>query len=258
MGAPVLAGRATLRTGAGLATIASTSDAIRLIDRDIEEIMTLALPSWDSIEKSVNVIENFIENRRVSVLIIGPGLPTGADKVIRALLSRTELPMVLDAEVFTALSGRLPILQQAAKTNKNIVLTPHPGEYARLIDHEAQYSGKDEQAALRKFAQAYSVTIVLKHHRSLVVSARGEIYKNTTGNPGLASAGSGDVLTGIIAGLLAQGIDAYSAAQMAVYLHGLAGDKAVESNTEPGIIASDIIDFLPEALKEQEHRVSIK
>ena len=122
VGAPVLAGRATLRTGAGLATIASTSDAIRLIDRDIEEIMTLALPSWDSIEKSVNVIENFIENRRDSELIIGPGLPTGADKVIRALLSRTELPMVLDAEVFTALSGHLPILQLAARTNKNIVL----------------------------------------------------------------------------------------------------------------------------------------
>lgn len=254
IGAPVLAGRAALRSGAGLVTIASTSEAISLIDRDIEEIMTLSLPPWNNIEESIDTIEKFIESRHVSVLVIGPGLSTDADKTIRALLSRVELPMVLDAEVFTALSDHLPALQLAAKANKNIVLTPHPGEYARLINSEPQYSEKDEQAALRKFAHAYNITIVLKHHHSLVVSAQGETYKNITGGPGLATAGSGDVLSGVIAGLLAQGIDVYEAAQMAVYLHGLAGDKAVELNTEPGMIASDIIDFLPEALKEQEHR----
>lgn len=252
-GAPVLAGRAALRVGAGLVTIASTSETIRLIDRDIEEIMTLPLPLWGEVETSIETIEAFIKSCHVSVLLIGPGLPADADETIRTLLSRTEIPVVLDAEAFTALGDHLPVLRLAAKANKNIVLTPHPGEYARLIKDASQYAIENEQAALKKFARDYNITLVLKHHRTLVVNAAGEVYRNTTGNPGLATAGSGDVLAGIIAGLLAQKISTYEATQMAVYLHGLAGDKAAESDTEPGMVASDIIEFLPSALKALEH-----
>lgn len=252
VGAPVLAGRAALRVGAGLVTIASTSETVDLIDRDIEEIMTLSLPSWSDVEKAIHTIEMFIKSRHVSVLVIGPGLPATANKLTRTLLLSVELPTVLDAEVFTALGAHLSVLHLAAKTNNNIVLTPHAGEYARLVQGEPQYSAKGGQAALRKFAHDHNVTLVLKNYPTLVVNAGGEIYENTTGNPGLATAGSGDVLTGIAAGLLAQKINAYEAAQMAVYLHGMAGDKAAESNTEPGMIASDIIEFLPRVLKELE------
>lgn len=255
VGAPVLAGRAALRVGAGLVTIASTSETVKLIDRDIEEVMTLSLPPWNKIDESIDTIETFIKSRQVSVLVIGPGLPTGADKVIRALLSSVKLPTVLDAEAFTTLSNHLSVLQSAASAN--IILTPHPGEYARLIKNEPQYDIDSGQAALGKFTRDHNVTLVLKRHHTLVVSADGEIYENTTGNPGLATAGAGDVLAGIIAGILAQEIGLFEATKMAVFLHGLAGDIAAKSNTEPGMIASDIIEFLPEALRELEHRSSL-
>lgn len=251
IGAPVLAARAALRVGAGLVTIASTSETVSLIGRDIEEIMTLSLPSWNEVEELVDTIETFMKKRQVSVLVIGPGLPASADDTIRVLLSRVELPMVLDAEVFTALSGYLEVLKSAASTS--IILTPHPGEYARLIKNGPQYDVAGGQTALGNFTHDHNVALVLKRHRTLVISAEGGIYENATGNPGMATAGAGDVLAGIIAGLLAQKIAPFEAAKMAVYLHGLAGDMATESNTEPGVISSDIIEFLPKALKKLEH-----
>src|SRR5690606_9476935 len=157
------------------------------------------------------------------------------------------------AEVFTALSGHLQILQSAAHMNKNIILTPHSGEYARLIKDTPQYAIDDKYDALEQFVYDYNVTLVLKHHHSLVVAPGKKIYRNTTGSPGLPPAGAVDVLTGVIAGILAQKIEPYEAATLGVYLHGLAGDLAMETNTEPGMIASDIIDFLPNALKKLEH-----
>lgn len=252
VGAPVLAARAALHVGAGLVTIASTSETVELIDRDIEEVMTLSLPPWAEVERSVDTIKTFIKKRHVTVLVIGPGLPALADEVIRTLIVSVRLPMVLDAEAFTALSDHLSVLQSATTTNKNIILTPHPGEYARLLKHKPQYSTDNKQAPLKKFAHDYTVTLALKSHHTLVVSSTGEVYENTTGNPGLATAGTGDVLAGIIAGIVAQKIESYEATQMAVYLHGLAGDIAAGANTEPGVIASDIIDCLPKALKSLE------
>jgi len=250
VGAPVLAARAALRTGAGLVTIASTYETVALIDRDIEEVMTLSLPPWSEVEELIDTIETFILNHHVSVLIIGPGLTAHADEAIRILVSKIRLPMILDAEVFTALSNHLPVLKSTAHTNKTIILTPHPGEYARLIKTELQYEMDNERDGAGTFAQDYNVLLVLKHHHTLVVNSNGDTYKNSTGNPGLATAGTGDVLTGIIAAIVAQKIVPYEAAKMAVYLHGLAGDMAAELHTEPGMIASDIIDLLPEVLKK--------
>lgn len=250
-GAPVLAARSALRVGAGLVTIGSTGEVVKLIDRDIEEIMTLSLPPWSRVEEVFGTIETFIKERHVSVLVMGPGLPAFADEAIRSLLSRLELPMVLDAEAFTALSGHLEVLRSAASTT--IILTPHPGEYARLTKHESQYDVNAGTFALKKFAKDYDVTLVLKQHPVLVVGTEGEIHENTTGNPGLATAGAGDVLAGIVAGLLGQKINSYDATRMAVYLHGLAGDMASQANTEPGMIASDIIELLPRALKESRY-----
>lgn len=249
-GAPILAARAALRTGAGLVTIASTAQTVDIIDRDIEEIMTTALPSWNDDQACFRAVEAFMKERHVSVLVVGSGLPAAADEVLRALISGLDTPMVVDAEAFTALSGRLTLLKAATKRNGHIVLTPHPGEYTRLLSGATeQYSADNERDSIRKFAQEYGVTLVLKRHHTLVANAHGDIYENDTGNPGLATAGSGDVLAGILAGLLAQKVEIFDAAPMAVWLHGAAGDIAEELKTQPGMVASDIIEAIPAVLK---------
>lgn len=247
VGAPVLAARAALRAGVGLATTASTAKVVELIDRDIEEVMTLVLPSWNEVVESAMTIEAFVKDRHVSVIVIGPGLPAVADRAIRAFLANIRLPLVIDAEALTALSGHLSVLKDAANMNRAVILTPHSEEYARLIKDEP-VEGEGRILA-GEFAQRYGITLVLKHHHTTVASALGMIYENKTGNPGMATAGAGDVLSGIIAGILAQGVRPYKAAKMAVYLHGIAGDIAQGTKTEPGMIASDIIEAIPEAFR---------
>lgn len=245
-GAPILAARAALRVGAGLTTIASEKETIDLIDRDIEEIMTLPLPTWNLSIECAEIIQAFIQSRHVSTLIIGPGLPPAADEVIRTLAKIVKLPMVIDAEAFAALSGNLDILRAAAKVNEKIVLTPHAGEYARLTKDQPSYA---DDAAVVAFARDFHLTVVLKKHPTVIANSAGKFYENTTGNPGLATAGAGDVLAGIIAGIMAQNGAPYESATMATYLHGLAGDIAANAKTQPGMIASDIIDTIPEALQ---------
>lgn len=238
VGAPVLSARAALRVGVGLATIASTKDTTELIDRDIEETMTLTLPNWNNTKKVIAKIIAFIKERNVTVIIVGPGLPETADFTIRQLLPHISLPLVIDAHAISALSNHLSILKQTAQLNKSIVLTPHTGEYARLTN-----------ATVIEFAKEYAITLVLKQHQTIVANSK-ETYHNTTGNAGLATAGTGDVLTGIIGGLLAQNFQPFVAASMAVFLHGLSGDIISKQKTEAGIIASDIIETIPAALKQ--------
>lgn len=249
VGAPVLAARAALRTGAGLVTIASSRDVTDLINRDIEEIMTVSLPSWSEAENVVATLKTFINDRHVSVLVVGPGLPPAADAAIRTLLTRVTLPMVLDARSFWALKGNLAILRTASSANKDIVLTPHVSEYARLLEKDLSGESSGVLPTAQKFAHTYNVTLILKQQPTLVISGEGKVYENTTGNPGLATAGSGDVLSGIVAALVVQKIDCYDAARMAVHLHGIAGDKAAQLKTQPGMIASDIIEALPKAMQ---------
>jgi hydroxyethylthiazole kinase-like uncharacterized protein yjeF len=240
-GAPVLAARAALRVGAGLVTIASSAQTIGLLDRDVEEPMTLSLPPWRDTEGVLETVEAFIRARHVSVLVVGPGLPRDARDAIRALLLGVRLPLIADAEAFAALSDHLALLRAASRANPSLILTPHPGEYARLLHGQATMP--------EKFAPAYRVTLVLKRRQTLVVSPTGDSYQNATGNPGLATAGAGDVLAGLIAGIAAQATEPFTAATMAVYLHGLAGDIAAKEKTEPGMIASDIIEAIPQALR---------
>lgn len=243
-GAPVLAARAALRVGAGLVTIASTANTIGLIDRDIEEPMTVTLPDWKQENEVIAALTSFISNRHVDVVIVGPGLPPDAEPLVRDLIVKLRAPVVLDALCFTAFSGHLEVLEKAAAQNKNLVLTPHSGEFERLIaaklpDH------KEQQIAAQEFAKGYEVTVALKGSHTFVAGANGEHYENQTGSPGLATAGSGDVLTGCIAGIIAQHIASYDATIMGVYVQGLAGDLVAKAKTEPGMIASDIIEAIP-------------
>ena len=248
VGAPLLAARAALRTGAGLVTIASTTAVIEKLEKRVEEVMTLRLPEDNS--QATGVIAEFIHKRQVSALVIGPGLAADRAGMVKSLVAKAQLPVVLDAGGLAAYNHELPELTAAARHNSAIVLTPHAGEFARLTGEPLP----DDEAAARRAAlataQATGTTIVLKGHHSLVAGADGWTYINTTGNPGLATAGTGDVLSGIIGGLLAQQYSGFEAASAGVYLHGLAGDLAAAQTTEPGLIASDLIEFLPAALRK--------
>ncbi|HET9411342.1 MAG TPA: NAD(P)H-hydrate dehydratase [Candidatus Saccharimonadales bacterium] len=251
VGAPLLAGEAALRMGAGLVTIASDERAVSSLDRRVEEIMTLAIPSYAQPEKALQKLAAFVVARKVSAVIIGPGLQGEAAPLVRLFVSRLKLPIVLDAGGLAAFQSHLPELQEVTKQNNKVVITPHSGEYIKLSGVAAANT-VDIQEQAAQFANSYRLTLVLKGPRTLVAHPDGVTWQNDTGNPGMATAGTGDVLSGIIAGLLAQGIDPAQAVELGVHIHGLAGDRAARAKTEAGMIASDLIEFLPEALKVYE------
>lgn len=238
VGAPLLAGEAALRMGAGLVTIASDAHTVGKLERRVAEIMTLALPDYAESEQTANALLTFAQNRKVTAVAIGPGLQPQAAATVRLVAERFAVPIVLDAGGLAAFQNHLPLLQHAVQT-KPVIITPHSGEFARLTDEIPA-----------NFVKKYRTILVLKGHPSVVHHPDGTLYTNTTGNPGLATAGTGDVLTGVIAALLAQGATPLEAAETGVYLHGLAGDLAATAKGVPGIIASDVIQFLPAAIRQ--------
>lgn len=245
-GAPLLAAKSALKTGAGLVTIASIDSVVEKIAGNIPEVMTLGLSSFNK-EQSEKVLD-FIKNRHVSTLVIGPGISLKSKKFIHNLLIATDLPTVIDAGGLAAFEDNLEILNKIASKNKNIVLTPHPGEFSRLINKIMPKLTDSQNKLAANFAKDHHVTIILKHALTFIAHKDGGYYKNQSGNTSLATAGTGDVLAGIIAGIIAQKTPFESACEMAVYLHGLAADLAIKEKTIPGLMASDVIDFIPQAL----------
>jgi NAD(P)H-hydrate epimerase len=185
------------------------------------------------------------------ILAIGPGLTQNksTQALIRKVVSGINEPMVIDADGLNALISCLDILRTAGDGRRPTVLTPHPGEMARLLGISIAKVQNNRKNITKKFAKDYRVIVVLKGHNTVVADYKNNLYINKTGNPGMATAGSGDVLTGMITALLGQGLDTFNAAKYAVYLHGLAGDLAAKEKTQLGMIASDIIDKIPEAIK---------
>lgn len=249
VGAPLLASLAALRVGAGLVTVASRATTARQLEKRVKEVMTLALPPYDRTEEATRAVLEFAAARKVTSVVIGPGLPRMAESLVRTLLARLPLPAVLDAGGLTAFRGHLELLQKTTVRNPGVIITPHSGEFDRLTNNTFNDDSERRRYAQR-FAAQYRLTVVLKGHHTLVAHPNGSSYVNQTGNPGLATAGTGDVLAGVIAGLLAQRFEPAQAAEAGVYLHGLAGDVAAAEKTEAGLIASDLIDLLPAALKE--------
>lgn len=246
VGAPLLAGKAALRVGAGLVTIASEAGVVDKLERRVEEIMTLRI-------KTTEQVIDFIKERKVNALVIGPGLGLEAEELVLGVLEKVNLPTVTDGGALNILasSGTLDILlQKLDKSSKNLILTPHLGEYQRFFDEKLPELADRLKIIVQKFAKDNGLTLVLKGHPTYVASPGGELYVNTTGGPGLATAGTGDVLTGIIGGMIAQGVEPFDAAKAGVYLHGLAGDIATKRKTEAGVIAGDVIETVPEALKQ--------
>ena len=252
-GAAVLCSAAAMRSGAGLVTLGIPEGINRAIIKiKPKEVMTLPLPETKQGTislKGYNNVKNFI--KEIDILVIGPGLTQNksTQSLARKVISNIDKPAVIDADGLNALVGHLNILRALNAGNRQLVLTPHPGEMSKLLGASVKKVQNNREDIAKKFARDYKVTMVLKGHNTVVADNKGQLHINKTGNPGMATAGSGDVLTGIIAAFLGQRLDAFKAAKYAVYLHGLAGDLAAKEKTEMGMIASDIIDKIPEAIK---------
>jgi NAD(P)H-hydrate epimerase len=251
-GAAAMAGMSVLRTGAGLATVATARSALATVAGFHPELMTEPLEetSEGTIAAKAMAKGRFDELvQGKAVLAIGPGISRNAEtsEVVRSMIEKYKTTIVLDADGLNAFQGQSEKLKGAGRT---LVITPHPGEMARLTGLSIADVQKDRIGTARKFAKEHDVIVVLKGHRTLVAHSDEMVWVNTTGNPGMATGGTGDVLTGMVAGLIAQHPQRIpEAVAGAVYLHGLAGDVASERVGEQSLVATDLIHCLSEAMK---------
>ncbi|MGH9799831.1 MAG: NAD(P)H-hydrate dehydratase, partial [Blastocatellia bacterium] len=251
-GAAALSSEAVLRAGAGLVTVATAKSAqALLVTQARPEVMTEALAeTYDGAISHEAVAQTLQLAEKKNVIAIGPGLSSGEESTrsfVRELIVRRTAPMVIDADGLNALAPWPSELKGSDELP--IIVTPHPGEMARLIGKTNADVQADRIGVAREFAVKHHVITVLKGSRSLIAAPDGNVYVNPTGNAGMATAGSGDVLTGLIAGLLAQSrYDALGATIAGIYLHGLAGDIAAGKLGMRSMIASDIIANLSEAI----------
>jgi ADP-dependent NAD(P)H-hydrate dehydratase len=246
-GAAVLCGTASLRGGAGTVQVATPADIQPIVATSQPCVTTAGLPGTPTGQIAAHALPELLGlAKRADSLAIGPGLGAGAAVgwVIRGLLERTSVPLVLDADGLNALA---PLKKDALiRPDKPTVLTPHPGEFARLIGKTTAEVQRERETLALGFAGEQRAVLVLKGANTLVTDGR-RLYVNRTGNPGMATGGSGDVLTGLIAALLGQKLEPFGAAQLGVYLHGLAGDLARDELGEEGLIATDLLHWLPQA-----------
>jgi ADP-dependent NAD(P)H-hydrate dehydratase / NAD(P)H-hydrate epimerase len=262
-GAAAMAGFAALRAGAGLSTVATAKSALPTVAGFHPELMTEPLPETGDGTIGLRALESGLRELfdRKTVIAIGPGISRHADtSVFVRSLVRTLVPedvgdrqagadeaaIVADADALNAFSG--DAVKELNGRGRTFVITPHPGEMSRLTGLSiAEIQGKRLEVA-RRFAREHDLIVVLKGHRTLVAAPDGTVWVNSTGNPGMATGGTGDVLTGIVAGLIAQHPrDALLATALAVYLHGLAGDLARDALGENSLVATDLVRFLPGA-----------
>jgi len=249
-GAAALAARAALRIGAGLVTVATPSSVNDVLEAKLLEAMTMPMPETKArtlARSGLDRVVAFIQAR--TAIAIGPGLSTHPETVelVQSIMKRLDRPSVLDADALNALAGRASLLTEC-KTPP--ILTPHPGEMARLeVDATTQTVNADRIGTARRFARERGVFVVLKGARTVIARPDGLVAICPTGNPGMATAGTGDVLTGMIVGLLAQRVPAWEAACAATYFHGSAGDLASKHLGQPGMLAGDLISQIPYALQ---------
>ncbi|MBO8158245.1 NAD(P)H-hydrate dehydratase [Thermosyntropha sp.] len=251
-GAVSMASYAALRTGAGLVTAAVPESLLPVVASMRSEVMTAPLSetaqSTIALE-AIPAIENLLGTASVCAIGCGMSRYMEAKSVLRFVLEKSGVPLVIDADGLNALSEDVSML---ASRQVPVVLTPHPGEMARLIKKSIKEIQVNRLEIAREFAEKWQVTLVLKGNKTIVALPSGDAYINMTGNPGMGTAGSGDVLCGVIAGLIAQGLNPQIASIVGVYVHGLAGDLAAEAKGERGLVAGDIIEFVPEVLKQME------
>jgi NAD(P)H-hydrate epimerase len=254
-GAAILAARGALRSGAGLVTVATPADALSTVAAGMPEMMTVPLVATDVGTASLHCLDygRFEDIARdKSVLAIGPGLSTHQEtqQFIRSVVSSVELPVILDADGLNAFAGSADRLND--RKTSSLALTPHPGEMSRLLGCSTADVQKRRLETALEAASRWRAIVVLKGYHTIVAAPDGRAYINSTGNPGMAAGGTGDVLTGILAGLTAQfGIaDWLRVLGFGVYLHGLAGDVAASRVGEAPLVASDLVEAIPEAFAQ--------
>lgn len=248
-GAPMMAAEAALRVGAGLCSVAVPQNIYIAAASTLREAMVYPLP--DAPEgclsaESIGVMASLLE--RANVLAVGPGWSTRppAREALKKLLNTVRVPCVIDADALNCIALELDMLPAE---HPPLVLTPHPGEMARLMGTDTATVQASRLTIAGEAAKRFGAVVVLKGARTVVATPEGRIWVNPTGNAGMATGGTGDVLTGAIAGLLAQGLDAEHSAVVGVYIHGLAGDLAAREAGMAGLIAGDILRHLPAAIR---------
>lgn len=249
-GSGCLASMAALRSGAGLVYTGVPKSLAPIYGSVLKEPVILPLEDNGSGSLAVECAgEILAQMRRMSVAAIGPGLTASNNisQIVGRIVRESTIPLVLDADALNVIGGNTAILKGLGT---QVVLTPHPGEMARLTGLSIHDIQADRIGTAKKFAVKFRVIVVLKGSRTIVALPNGHVYVNSTGNAGMATAGAGDALTGIIAGLIAQGADAEEAAVAGVFLHGLAGDAAADRLGLHGMLAGDVIDSLPQAIKK--------
>jgi hydroxyethylthiazole kinase-like uncharacterized protein yjeF len=249
-GAACMTCESALRAGAGMVTLGIPRSLNIAMESRLTETMTRPLPETDPQSLSLSAFDEIAAlSKRMQVVAVGPGLSTHSEtqQLVRKVVSEIHLPMVIDADGLNALAGHLDIL---ASRKSPTIICPHPGEFSRLAGLSIPEVQKDRPRFAREFSDKWRVELIMKGAPSLVATTDGRLLVNTTGNPGMATAGSGDVLTGILAALLCQGLSPPDAAVLGTYLHGLAGDIAAEKFTKWGMVAGDIIRCLPDAWRK--------
>ncbi|MFN8625337.1 MAG: NAD(P)H-hydrate dehydratase [Candidatus Binatia bacterium] len=242
-GAALMTAHAVARAGAGLTTLAGPASLNTVFSLGRPEVMTAPLPDVDGfVQFDEAGIRALLDGK--DAVVVGPGIGTHEDaqKLVRFLLREIALPVVVDADALTCLARDLGALSRA---RAGALLTPHPGEMARLTASETAAVQRDRIGVAEAFARTHGCTLVLKGARSVIAAADGRLWINPTGNPGMASGGMGDALSGILGGLLAQGLPPPEAACLGVYLHGEVADHVAARHGQIGLLASDVIDGVP-------------
>ncbi len=246
-GAAAMCAAAALRAGAGIVTLAVPESLNDILETKLTEVMTASLPETKARTISAEAASSILAMLpSFDLLILGPGLSQNAEtlETVRRVVAESSLPLVLDADGLNALEGLPEVLN---RRGGEVIVTPHPGELSRLVGEDVKTIQKDRFAAAREAARRTRASVVLKGARTVIASPDRKLSLNPTGNPGMASAGTGDVLAGLIGGLWVQHIPAFNAAVLGTYLHGLAGDLAADDLTGFCLVAADLIEYMPEA-----------
>jgi NAD(P)H-hydrate epimerase len=252
-GAATLTSLAAARSGVGIVFLAIPKSLNPILEVKLTEPITIPLPTKFEGLPDTGMLDGILEkSAHVNSLAIGPGLgrTEGARNLTREIYARTVLPLVLDADGVNAFQGAVNLLK---KRDAPAILTPHPGELASLLGMGVQEIQKRRISVARGFARDYNVILVLKGARTVIASPSGDVFINRTGDTALSKGGSGDLLTGLIGGFLAQGVMPLKAAILGVYLHGLAGEKTSAIKTERAALPTDVLDAIPLAFNELEN-----
>ena len=249
-GAAAMTCMSALRVGAGLVTLGIAESLNPVLEVQMLEAMTAPLPESRSGvlgESAVDAIEKLIPGKKC--LALGPGLGQAPEtgELVRHIIQASKIPVVVDADGLNNLAGRIEILQKAKAP---VILTPHPGEMTRLVNSDTRRTQQDRLTCAREFATQFKVHLVLKGARTVIAHPDGRVFINPTGNPGMAAGGMGDVLTGMIAGLVCQGASPGAAAQAGVYLHGAAADSLVETVGPYGYLAGEVMQAVTGEIKK--------